>query len=110
MSGIAIGGSASETSEASGFKSEAAPALRAAGWLSLAAAPVFALMALLTAAHGGAADTLCSAAPDGLPLDGMTLMYVLMSVFHSAPWIRLIFGGSAAARAARAGASIRPSS
>lgn len=61
-----------------------------ADWLSLAAAPVFAIMALLTAARGGPADVLCSAAHDGLPLNGMTLMYVLMSAFHSAPWLRLI--------------------
>jgi hypothetical protein len=67
-----------------------AAALGAADWLSLAAAPVFAIMALLTAVQGGPADILCSAAHDGLPLNGMTLMYVLMSIFHSAPWLRLI--------------------
>ncbi|CAN5154339.1 hypothetical protein BH10PSE6_BH10PSE6_01560 [soil metagenome] len=67
-----------------------AAALGAADWLSLAAAPAFAIMALLTAAHGGPADILCSAAHEGSPLSGMTLMYALMSAFHSAPWLKLI--------------------
>ena len=65
--------------------------LGAADWLSLAAAPAFAIMALLTAAHGGgAADILCSAAHDASPLSGMVSMYVLMSVFHSAAWLKFI--------------------
>jgi hypothetical protein len=62
----------------------------AADCLNLAAAPAFAAMAVLTEAiDGGAADIVCSAAPAGLPISGMTLMYALMSVFHAAPWIRL---------------------
>ena len=62
----------------------------AADCLSLAAAPALAAMAVLTeAVDGGAADILCSAAPAGLPISGMTLMYALMSIFHAAPWIRL---------------------
>jgi hypothetical protein len=63
----------------------------AAGWLSLAAAPSFALMALLTAVHGsGAEDVLCAAAHAASPLRGMAFMYMLMSAFHSAPWLKLI--------------------
>ncbi len=59
--------------------------------LSLAAAPTFAIMALLTGVFGGGApDMLCSAMHDGSPLSGMVPMYVLMSVFHSAPWLKLI--------------------
>ena len=57
---------------------------RAAAWLSLAAAPAFAVMALLTATHGGdPADILCSAAHGSSPLSGMVPMYVLMSVVHA---------------------------
>ena len=66
-------------------------ALGAAGWLSLAAAPTFAIMALLTSVLGGGpADMLCSAAPDASLLSGMVPMYLLMSAFHSAPWLKLI--------------------
>jgi hypothetical protein len=67
---------------------------RASSLLSLAAAPAFAIMALLTAADGeGPAAILCSAAHGSSPLGGMVLMYVLMSVFHSTPWLRLISSG-----------------
>ena len=68
-------------------------ALGAAGWLGLAAAPTFAIMALLTAVPGGGApDMLCSAMQHGSPLGGMVPMYLLMSAFHSSPWLKLIFG------------------
>ena len=64
--------------------------LSATGWLGLAAAPTFAIMALLTGTgSAGPADILCGAAS---PLGGMTAMYLLMSAFHSAPWLRLIAG------------------
>lgn len=66
-------------------------ARRAADFLSLAAAPTFAALALLTVLlPAGPADLLCSAAHGASPLTGMTAMYGLMSVFHSAPWLRLI--------------------
>jgi hypothetical protein len=69
----------------------AAAGTGAAEWLCLAAAPVFAIMALVTGVFGaGAADVFCSAAQHVLPLNGMTWMYALMSVFHSAPRLRLI--------------------
>ena len=69
-----------------------AAALGAADWLCLAAAPTFALMAVLTAVSGGPADVLCSVAPGALPVGGMVPMYGLMSAFHAAPWLRLIAG------------------
>ncbi len=62
---------------------------RAADFLSLAAAPTFAIMALLTA-RGGGADMLCAATHNVWPPGGMVSMYVLMSLFHLAPWLRLI--------------------
>jgi hypothetical protein len=57
--------------------------------LALAAAPTFALMALLTGLGGGGQmAAICSAAPS--PLTGMALMYALMSAFHCGPWLKLI--------------------
>jgi hypothetical protein len=70
---------------------ETAAARGAADWLSFAAAPTFAIMALLTRVLGGGPlDMLCSAAQDASPLTGMVPMYLLMSAFHSAPWLKLI--------------------
>ncbi|WP_259666029.1 hypothetical protein [Rhizobium lentis] len=63
----------------------------AADWLSFAAAPTFAFMALLTAATGSA-DMICTTTPGAFPLTGMTPMYLLMSGFHLAPWLRLAGG------------------
>jgi hypothetical protein len=62
-------------------------AIGAAEFLYLAAAPTFAIMALLTAVLGGPLDALCSGAS---PLSGMVPMYALMSAFHTAPWLKLI--------------------
>jgi hypothetical protein len=70
-------------------------------WLRLAAAPTFAVMALLTGVLGGGRpDMLCSAAHDASPLTGMVPMYLLMSVFHSAPWLKLISSRRSASLAA----------
>jgi hypothetical protein len=70
-----------------------AVALGAADWLCLAAAPTFAIMALLTGLFGGGQmDLLCSATHDASPLTGMVPMYLLMSAFHSAPWLKLVSG------------------
>ncbi|WP_407174982.1 hypothetical protein [Bradyrhizobium sp. STM 3562] len=65
-------------------------ALGAADWLSLAAAPTFATMALLTSVlGGGATDMLCTSAHPS-PLGGMVPMYLLMSAFHLAPWLKFV--------------------
>jgi hypothetical protein len=63
----------------------------AADWLCLAAAPTFAVMAVLSI-FGGSSDMLCAALHEGPPLGGMARMYLLMSAFHSAPWLKLIAG------------------
>jgi hypothetical protein len=63
----------------------------AAEWLSLGAAPTFAIMALLTGVFGGGAKV-CSAAHGAFPLSGMVTMYLLMSVFHAPPCLKLISG------------------
>ena len=63
-------------------------AIGVADFLCLAAAPTFAIMALLTSVLGGGLpEALCSS---GSPLSGMVLMYLLMSAFHLAPWLKLI--------------------
>jgi hypothetical protein len=63
--------------------------MRGTDWLSLAAAPTFAAMALLTSSLGDAPAMLCTTG--GTWLTGMTPMYLLMSAFHSAPWLKLMF-------------------
>ena len=55
-------------------------------WLSLVAAPTFAVMGLLSAVTG-APDMICAS---GSPLTGMTTMYGLMSAFHLSPWLKLL--------------------
>jgi hypothetical protein len=78
-----------------------AAALGPADWLSLAAAPTFAIMALLTRVPGGdPLNMLCGLAPQASPLSGMVPMYLLMSAFHTAPWLKLISGKRKGASAA----------
>jgi hypothetical protein len=62
----------------------------AADWLSLAAAPAFATMALMTVAWGAGAEPLCSA--QGSLMSGMAPMYLMMGAVHVGPWLRLISG------------------
>ena len=61
-----------------------------AQWLCLAATPTFAIMALLTSLGGSPMDSLCSSGRGAL--SGMVTMYLLMSVFHLRPWLKLIGG------------------
>jgi len=78
---------------------QAYPVRNAAEWISLAAAPTFAIMALVTSPFGGGPpDMLCAAAHGVSPLSGMAPMYLLMSAFHSAPWLKLISRRRSAAR------------
>jgi hypothetical protein len=74
-------------------------AVGAADWLCLAAAPTFAVMALLTGVQSsGQPDVFCSAMHDASPLGGMVPMYVLMAAFHLAPWLKLISSRRSGAR------------
>jgi hypothetical protein len=81
--------SEADTSESS------VPAPGVAEWLSLAAAPTFAMMALLTSLFTSSApEMLCMSGGTWLSatwLTGMVPMYLLMSAFHSAAWLKLIF-------------------
>ncbi|WP_292647382.1 hypothetical protein [Mesorhizobium sp.] len=86
----------STDSGSAAFPSDNVAARGAADWLSLAAAPTFAIMALLTAVTGDA-GMICSAAEDASPLSGMAMMYSLMSAFHLAPWLKLLASRRSAA-------------
>ena len=66
-------------------------ALDAVDWLGLAAAPTFAVMALLASDPGGGKmATICAGMPERSPLGGMVAMYLLMSGFHLTPWLKLV--------------------
>jgi hypothetical protein len=86
-------------SGSAGFPDDNPAARGAADWLSLAAAPTFAIMALLTAVTGDA-GMICSTVQEASPLNGMVMMYSLMSGFHLAPWLKLV--------ASRRSAALRP--
>jgi hypothetical protein len=60
----------------------------AACGLALAASPTFALMAWVTARQAPMMP-LCAPGMGILPVDGMTTMYLLMSLFHLSPWLKL---------------------
>jgi hypothetical protein len=81
------------------YQGGTAAARGAADWLCLAAAPTFAIMALLTGVVGGGRMAMCSPLADAWPIGGMVPMYLLMSAFHSASWLKLISGRSGGARA-----------
>jgi hypothetical protein len=68
----------------------AAAALGIAKGLCLAATPTFAIMALMTGVLGGGSMNILCSAGHPSPLSGMVPMYILMSAFHSAPWLKLI--------------------
>ena len=81
------------------YEGGSAAALGAADWLCLAAAPTFAIMALLRGVLGGGPpDMVCPAAHDASLLSGMVAMYLLMSAFHSTPWLKLVSSRRSGAR------------
>jgi len=64
----------------------------AADYICLAAAPTFGAMALLTGVLGGGPRDIVCSTTHASPLTGMVSMYLLMSAFHSAPWLKRIGG------------------
>ena len=50
----------------------------------------FVVMALWSAIAGGTAEMMCSSGGSALSLNGMAVMYALMSVFHVSPWLTLL--------------------
>jgi hypothetical protein len=62
----------------------------AAKWLSFAAAPTFAIMAVLTIVLDNSVPNALCAETGSLWPGGMAPMYSLMAAFHLAPWLRLI--------------------
>jgi hypothetical protein len=61
-----------------------------AGWLGLAASPSFALMAWIS---GNDVETMMGSSAHGmLPIGGMAWMYLLMSLFHVSPWLKVVSG------------------
>jgi hypothetical protein len=61
-----------------------------AGLLALAAAPTFAIIAVLL--WSGRLPS---------PLSGMVSMYIFMGVFHIAPWLKVIAGRRSRSRGSR---------
>lgn len=76
----------------SGERDGRAPSLArliAAG-LALAAAPTFALMAVLSNVGTAGADPMLCGVTGQAAISGMTAMYLLMGAFHLQPWLKLI--------------------
>ncbi len=61
------------------------------GALGLAASPIFVLMAWISANDMSQTVT-CSSASSVLPMGGMAWMYLLMSLFHVSPWLKIASG------------------
>ncbi len=67
------------------------PARSATRRLALAAAPTFATMAVVAGVvQTGTPGPICTTSHAGPWLVGMVPMYLLMSLFHAAPWWRVV--------------------
>ena len=61
-----------------------------ADWICLAAAPTFAIMAMVAGLSSAGPQDVCGLMHSSSPLSGMPGMYLLMSAFHSPPWLKLL--------------------
>jgi hypothetical protein len=61
-----------------------------ADWLCLAAAPTFAILAMTVGLSSTGPQDVCGLMHSSSPLSSMTGMYLLMSAFHSPPWLQLL--------------------
>lgn len=68
--------------------------------LAYAAAPAFAVMSVLTVLPADAAPTTCLGGSESSFLGGMAWMYLMMSVVHLPPWLKLLARLEAADRRA----------
>lgn len=69
--------------------SQPGPIVDPARLLGLAATPILAVMAGISATSPSGM-TICSAISAMAPIDDMALMYLLMSLFHLSPWLKLL--------------------
>ena len=69
-----------------------------ADWLGLAAAPAFAVMAVVSGVGDEGRSALCTVAGGPAAWDGMAFMYLLMSLIHLPPWVRALSGRAAQPR------------
>lgn len=59
-------------------------------FLKLAAAPVFGVMAILSAAYSGDLASICFSSENSFIPLGMDTMYALMAIFHFRPWLDVL--------------------